>query len=321
MSKLYFYVFYCLFGLHSVQAAIFLQKGMETYEAIESPELIQGELKSLGSTRLQPLMELWAEAFHRIYKDSHFDIKSAGSSTAPPALRNDEVSIAAMSREMTYDEQNSFQTEKGYLPLKLQVALDAVAIYVNRKNPINSITLPELDAIFSQNRACHWSEDIVEWSQVGWAYGKKIELFGHNKSSGAHKILLESVLCHGKFKENIPAFKLQDELLHKVSQNHYGIGYSSLNTSTSYNIKILSLSRFPYFPAYEPSPKNIASGAYPLTRYLYLYVNKIPGQDLPLFLFEFIKFVLSKQGQALVEQTGATPMTPHLIGLELLKLQ
>jgi len=287
---------------------------------LDKPKDISGLIVSRGSTRLNPLLIAWATAFQKYYKDIEVDIQAIGSSSAPPALIADEVNIAAMSRPMKQKERNDFKQEKGYFPLEISVSLDAIAIYVNRRNPLNHITLEQVESIFSSTQTCGNDLDIHLWRDLGWQRGGDILLFGHHNKAGAYSYFRKKVLCGGEYKAGIKEHITQDELLHTVSINRTGIGYSSIRLSRFYGTKPLAISRAPYFPAYMPSEKNIAAGTYPLSRHLYLYLDQPPKQSLPLLLKEFIKFILSNEGQRIVHQTGAVPLLPHLIGLELLKM-
>ena len=166
---------------------------------------ISGNLSSVGSDTLANLMTLWAEEFNRAYPNVNIQIQAAGSSTAPPALTEGTSNLGPMSREMKDDELEAFESKYGYKPTAIPVAIDALAVMVNKDNPVKGLTMEQVDAIFSTTLKCGGAKEIETWGDAGvsaWA-SKSIQLYGRNSVSGTYGYFKEHALCKGDFKNNV----------------------------------------------------------------------------------------------------------------------
>jgi phosphate transport system substrate-binding protein len=275
---------------------------------------IAGNLSSVGSDTLANLMTLWAEEFNREYPNVNIQIQAAGSSTAPPALTEGTSNLGPMSREMKDDELEAFEDKYGYKPVAVPVAIDALAVMVNKDNPVKGLTVPQVDAIFSSTRKCGYETDIQTWGEAGVsAWGSKsIQLYGRNSVSGTYGYFKENALCKGDFKSNVNEQPGSASVVQSVTSSKNGIGYSGMGYSTS-GIRMVPLAKKAGQPFVEATPENAIKGAYPLTRYLYVYVNKKPNQPLPPLENEFMKMVLSKAGQQVVIKDGYIPLPANVV--------
>lgn len=284
---------------------------------------VSGNLSSVGSDTLANLMTLWAEAFKRQYPNVNIQVQAAGSSTAPPALTEGTSNLGPMSRKMKSGEIESFEKKYGYKPTPIRVAIDALAVYVHKDNPIKGLYLPQVDAIFSTTRKCGYPEDATRWGQVGlegeWA-NRDIQLFGRNSVSGTYGYFKTHALCKGDFKNNVNEQPGSASVVQGVTASLNGIGYSGIGYKTS-GVKAVPLAKKPGDRFVEATPENAVAGKYPLARFLYIYVNKHPNQPLPPLEREFIKLVLSTTGQETVVKDGYVPLPASLVSKELAKLQ
>lgn len=267
---------------------------------------VSGSLSSIGSDTLNNLMTLWAEEFNKFYPNVNVQIQGAGSSTAPPALTEGTAMLAPMSRGMRQSEIQEFEARFGYRPTELPVAVDMLAVYVNRDNPIESLSLPQVDAIFSATRRCGFAEDITRWGQLGltgaWS-NRDFALYSRNAVSGTYGFFKDNAMCGGDFKSSINEQPGSSSVVQGVTESINGIGYSGIGYRTS-GVRALSIAATDGGVAYEPSPANAASGDYPLARYLFVYINKHPNRELDPLTREFVKMVYSKQGQEVVDRDG-----------------
>jgi phosphate transport system substrate-binding protein len=184
-------------------AAIALGANLPAYQTVSG---ISGQLKSVGSDTLNNEMERWAKGFEAHYPGVKIEIEGKGSATAPPAPLEGAAQFAPMSRPMTADEIGAFEKKYGYKPARFRVAVDALAIYVNKDNPILCLTLQQLDQIFSATRQGSGSNSIDTWGGVGmtgeWAT-KPISIFGRNTLSGTYEFFKQTVLYNGEYKESV----------------------------------------------------------------------------------------------------------------------
>ncbi|MDP3876874.1 MAG: phosphate ABC transporter substrate-binding protein PstS family protein [Methylobacter sp.] len=270
---------------------------------------ISGTLSTVGSDTLANLMSLWAETFNNFYPNVTIQLQAAGSSSAPPALTVGAANLGAMSRNMKDDEIEKFENNYGYKPTAFPVAVDALAVMVNKDNPIKGLSMDQIDAIFSETLKCGASKEIETWGDAGlavWA-AKKIQLYGRNSVSGTYGYFKEHALCKGDFKSNVNEQPGSASVVQSVTTSVNGIGYSGLGYSTS-GIRVLPLARKNSTDYIEPTAENALKGTYPLTRYLFVYVNMKPNQPLPPLEKEFLKMVLSKEGQEIVIKGGYIPL-------------
>lgn len=275
---------------------------------------VAGNLSSVGSDTLANLMTLWAEEFNRNYPNVNIQIQAAGSSTAPPALTEGTSNLGPMSREMKDDEVEDFEDKYGYKPTAIPVAVDALAVLVNKDNPIQGLSMDQVDAIFSSTRKCGADAKIETWGQAGVAaWGSKtIQLYGRNSVSGTYGYFKEHALCKGDFKSNVNEQPGSASVVQSVTTSVNGIGYSGMGYSTS-GVRMVPLARKGSNAFVEATPENALNGTYPLTRYLFIYVNKKPNQPLPPLENEFIKMVLSKTGQQAVIKDGYIPLPAKVV--------
>lgn len=270
---------------------------------------VAGNLTSVGSDTLNNLMTLWAEDFKKQYPNINIQIQGAGSSTAPPALTQGTANLGPMSRLMKEGEVEAFEKKKGYKPFAVPVAIDALAVFVHKDNPVKFMSMPVLDAVFSSTRKCGFEKPVSKWGDAGlsgaWAT-RDIQLYGRNSVSGTYGYFKEHALCKGDFKTNVNEQPGSASVVQSVSSSLNGIGYSGIGYKTS-GVRAVPL-KGADGEIYEANEKNALSGKYPLARYLYVYVNKNPKQPLQPLEAEFLKMVLSKQGQSVVEKDGYIPL-------------
>lgn len=301
------------FGLMGANAAT-VQTVDEALPDYKKATGVSGNLSSVGSDTLANLMTLWAEEFNREYPNVNIQIQAAGSSTAPPALTEGTANLGPMSREMKEDELEAFEDKFGYKPTAIPVAIDALAVLVNKDNPIKGLSIDQVDAIFSTTLKCGYEKDIATWGDAGVAaWGSKtIQLYGRNSVSGTYGYFKEHALCKGDFKNNVNEQPGSASVVQSVTTSTNGVGYSGMGYSTS-GVRMVPLAKKAGQPFVEATPENAVNGSYPLTRYLYVYVNKKPNEALPPLENEFIKMVLSKAGQKVVIKDGYIPLPAKIV--------
>ncbi|MDO7596723.1 MAG: phosphate ABC transporter substrate-binding protein PstS family protein [Pseudomonadota bacterium] len=272
-----------------------VDSALPDYEKVSG---ISGSLSSVGSDTLANLMTLWAEEFKREYPNVSIQVQAAGSSTAPPALTEGTSNFGPMSRKMKDGEEAAFEAKYGYKPTEIRVAIDALAVFVHKDNPIEGLSIPQVDAIFSATRKCGNAEDITNWSQLGLDLGS-MQLYGRNSVSGTYGYFKEKALCKGDYKNSVNEQPGSASVVQGITKSLNGIGYSGIGYLTS-GVKPVALTKTPGEPFIEATKANAANGTYPLSRYLYVYVNKAPNKPLAPIDREFIKMVLAKVGQQVV---------------------
>lgn len=289
-------------------AAADVDPKLPNYNAVSG---VSGNLSSIGSDTLNNLMALWAEEFNRFYPNVNIQVQGAGSSTAPPALTEGTATLAPMSRGMRQSEIQAFEQRFGYAPYELPVAVDMLAVYVNKDNPLPGLSIPQVDAIFSATRRCDFSSDITRWGQVGmtgaWA-NRDFALYSRNAVSGTYGYFKDNALCGGDFKSSINEQPGSSSVVQGVSESINGIGYSGIGYRTS-GVRVLPLAAEHGGELFEATADNAATGDYPLARFLYIYINKNPNQDLDPQTREFVKMLYSKQGQEVVFRDGYVPLS------------
>ncbi|WP_265686124.1 PstS family phosphate ABC transporter substrate-binding protein [Vibrio paucivorans] len=282
---------------------------------------VSGSILSVGSDTLAGMTTLWVEEFKALYPSVNGQVQASGSSTAPPALTEGTAQFGPMSRPMRKREIEAFEREHGYKPTELRVAIDAIGVFVHRDNPIQGLNFDQLDAIFSVTLRCGATEPIQTWSQLDidfdWAK-RGMQLFGRNSVSGTYGYFKKNALCGGDFKNNVNEQPGSASVVQSVASSINTIGYSGVGYQVS-GVKLIPIAKQgkEYI---QPSQKNILSGEYPLSRYLYVYINKHPSKPLSPIEREFIRFIFSEQGQALVEKDGYVPISGDIAQLELAKV-
>lgn len=289
-----------------------VDQGLKSYERVGG---VSGNLSSVGSDSLANMMTLWAEEFKRHYPNVNVQIQAAGSSTAPPALTEGTSSLAPMSRKMKDSELQAFEEKYGYKPVEIPVAIDALAVFAHKDNPIKGLTMAELDAVFSSTRLCGHDSDITTWGQAGldgqWA-NRDIQLYGRNSVSGTYGYFKEEALCKGDFKNGVNEQPGSASVVQSISQSLNAIGYSGIGYRTS-SVRTVPLAAAEGEEYIDATAENAVSGNYPLSRFLYVYVNKAPNRELAPLEREFVKLMLSKEGQEVVFKDGYVPMPKRVV--------
>jgi phosphate transport system substrate-binding protein len=284
---------------------------------------VSGNLSSVGSDTLANLMTLWAEDFKRAYPNVNIQIQAAGSSTAPPALTEGTSNVGPMSRAMKDKEIQAFEEKFGYKPTPIRVAIDALAVFAHKDNPIKGMSISDVDAVFSSTRKCGAPEDVTKWGQLGVTgqlANQDIQLYGRNSVSGTYGYFKKKALCKGDFKPSVNEQPGSASVVQSVSTSLNALGYSGIGYVTT-GVKAVPLAKRDGDAYVEATAENAVNGSYPLARFLYVYVNKHPNKPLPPLEREFFKLVLSQQGQEIVAKDGYFPIPASVVEQELAKLQ
>lgn len=280
---------------------------------------VSGNLKSIGSDSLNNLMALWAEGFRSAYPNVQIEIEGKGSGTAPPALIGGNAQFGPMSRPMKSAEIQEFEKRYGYPPTAIRGAVDALAVYVHKDNPIKCLSLQQVDAIFSKTRNGGYANNITTWGQLGltgeWA-NRPISIYGRNSASGTYGYFKEVALFNGDYKDEVKEQPGSSTVVQGVASDIGGIGYSGVGYKTA-DVRSVPLKADADSDCFDAVAEHAISGDYPIARFLYIYVNKNPNEKLDPLRGEFIRFVYSKQGQEAVVRDGYFPVLKSLADQDL----
>jgi phosphate transport system substrate-binding protein len=289
------------------QDGVKLDPGLDSYQAVSG---VSGNLSSVGSDTLNNLMTLWAETFYRFYPNVKIQIEGKGSTTAPPALIAGTAQLGPMSRPMRGSEIDQFEKKFGYKPIPVRTAVDALAVFVNKDNPIQCLNMEQLDAIFSKSRRLGYKEDVKTWGQLGltgdWA-NRPLSLYGRNSASGTYGFFKEHALKNGDYKDEVKEQPGSASVVQGVTVDRYGIGYSGIGYATA-GVRAVPIAEKAGVACVEATAENSYAGTYPLARFLYVYINKPPGKSLDPLTHEFVKLMVSKEGQQVVVKDGYFPI-------------
>lgn len=293
------------------QAQVKVDPALDSYTPVSG---VSGNLKSLGSDTLNNLMTLWAEGFNAMYPNVKIEIEGKGSSTAPAALIAGTAHFGPMSRPMKGKEEDDFEKKYGYKPTAVRSAIDALALYVHKDNPITCLSLQQIDAIFSKTRNGGLNQDIKTWGDVGltgdWST-RPISLYGRNSASGTYGYFKEVALFNGDFKDEVKEQPGSSTVVQGVASDIGGVGYSGVGYKTA-DVKFVQMKASADGECFGPTAEHAGSGDYPIARFLYIYVNKNPNEKLDPLRGEFIRFIYSKQGQEAVVKDGYFPVLKSL---------
>jgi phosphate transport system substrate-binding protein len=282
---------------------------------------ISGSLSSVGSDTLNNLMTYWSEDFAKFYPNVKVQVEGKGSSTAPPALISGTSQLGPMSRTMKNTEIDEFEKRFGYKPTQIRVAVDSLAVFVNKDNPVECLSLPQVDAIFSKSRRLGYKEDVKTWGQAGlkqdWT-DRPISIYGRNSASGTYGFFKEHVLGNGDYKDEVKEQPGSASVVQGVTVDRFGIGYSGIGYATP-GVRAIPLSKAEGGTCVEPNSTNAYSGKYPIARFLYVYVNK-PSKGMEPLTREFLKMVLSKEGQEEVVKDGYFPLPVNVLEEDVKKI-
>ena len=303
----------CLTAGAAVRTAVALDQeidpALKPYAKVSGE--VAGSLKCVGSDTMNNLVALWAEGFKKSYPSVPEGIEGKGSASAPPALTEGTSTFGPMSRDWKPSEIDTFKEKHGYAPTVVPVAIDMLAVFVHKDNPLKSLSLQEVDAIFSKNRTGGGKNEIRTWGDLGlegeWK-DKPISLYGRNATSGTYGYFKENALFKGDFKPTVKEQPGSSAVVQAVASDKYGIGYSGIGYATA-DVRSVPLSAKQGGPVITTEPKFAYSGEYPLSRFLYLSVNHKPGGAIDPLRGEFIRYVLSANGQADVLKDGYLPIT------------
>ncbi len=284
---------------------------------------VSGNLNSVGSDTMNNLMTLWAEGFRRHHPTVRVQVEGKGSSTAPAALIAGTAQLGPMSREMNPLEEDAIEEKYSFGPTQIRAALDTLALYVNKDNPIAALSLPEIDAMYSKSRKGGYPHDLTTWGQLGlkgtWV-GRPISLYGRNSASGTYGFFKDHALFKGDFKDTVKEQPGSASVVQGVSEDLYGIGYSGIGYQTS-GVRAVPVSEKLGGTPYDPTYEHAVDGRYPLARYLYIYIVRDPRRPVDPLTREFLRYVLSREGQEIAVKDGYLPLPSKVVAQELAKLQ
>ena len=274
--------------------------------ASAAPAPIAGSLTIVGSDTASALVLRWSDAFRQQHAGVRVQIQAPGSASAPIALLEGAADIGMMSRPMSEGETDAFRRRYGYAPTRVAVAHDAIVVFVNPANPLQSITRRELDAIYSSTLRCGGAEPLTRWDRLGAPAGH-ILATGRNNASGTSEFFREQALCGGDYRSDVVVWPGHGATVAAVAGNREAIGYAGIGYVNGL-VKPLAYAPDDAGQAVAPVMANVMNGDYALSRLLYLYVNQPPDRAPAPLPAAFLGYVLSADAQALIAEEGFLPL-------------
>jgi phosphate transport system substrate-binding protein len=266
-------------------------------------------IRATGSTTLSPLLHRWGEDFRRIYPQVQINVAGGGSSAGFTALLEGAADLAAMSRPANARELEIFTKKFGYPPAQIAVGIDAIAIYVHKDNPVKSISMKQLDALFSADSK-RGGAAIRTWGELGatgeWV-DKTITLRGPARTHGMYALFREAVLEGSEYRLELNSEIVPSIIVQNIGADERSIGFASHYFETQ-RTRMLAVSTNDTAAPVAPTQASSLNGTYPLARQLFIYLNLKPNQALPAAVAAYLRFTCSKQGQAGAVDEGSYAM-------------
>lgn len=294
---------------------------------------VAGAIVIAGSDTMQPIIAKAAAAFRLFQPGIKIAVQGGGSDSALSAFVQDiassrrgdgnvrghlsanRVEILASSRPLSEGERKNFRSRYGFEVTEIPIALDAIALYVNHQNPLPSLTLDQVDALFSQSRKRGAPSNIATWGQLGLADSweqQPIRLYGRDRRSGTRTLFIHTALLDGTLKSEVKEEPGTAMEILDISRDVLGIGYAGIGFQAS-TVRIVPIAQKAGETPVAPTAETAANGAYPLTRSLYLYAKRNPKGELEPEIAEFLRFINSREGQETIARGGVYPLSSQQV--------
>jgi phosphate transport system substrate-binding protein len=292
--------------------------------------LPDGSIRIMGAEHAQSIVEGFDALFIRTHSGYKFALQLKGTGGAMPGLTHGVTLFGPMGREVVGVEMVPYKKIVGQEPLELRVAhasntshklATSLGIYVNKANPLDRLTMEQVARIFSTGQA---NGDVTRWGQLGlkedWAK-RAIHAYGTPEYTGFGDYMEKHHLAGLPLSPLSEPFPDTADILKHVSEDPAGIGFAAIGRASP-EIKMLELADKEGGPYSAGSREDVVSGKYPLGRYLYFYVRRVPGQPLDPLVKEYMRVVFSKEGQQIIatEPDGYMPLAAGEVAAELAKL-
>ena len=290
----------------------------QSFPEYEPLKLKEGAITSVGSDSMGGLMQLWVDAYKFKQAGVEVNVISRGSATAPVALIDGSADIGPMSRQMKEGEVKEFTSRYGFEPTQIKTAVSGVAVYVSDTNPLEEISLEELDAIYSKDRKREAAQ-ITDWASLGVEgalAGEEIAIFGRTDESIPGYCFKQRALLQGDYTEGVSQIASGESLIEVVRLNKNAIGVGEVLSPLPEGVKMLSVKEAKSSKAFMPTTLAMSTTEYPLSRYLNFYFVKEPNKAVDTATKDFLNFVLSVEGQSVVQANGLTPLTEAVLKAE-----
>jgi phosphate transport system substrate-binding protein len=268
------------------------------FTAVTTPGLHAATITVKGSDTMVILAQKWAEVYMSTHPDVKIQVTGGGTGTGFAALQNQQTDLCNASRKIKPKEVETCIKAFGRRPTEYRVALDGLSVYVHADNPVGELSLEQLEAIFTGK--------IRNWKEVGGP-DAEIILYSRENNSGTYEFFKEHVLQGKDFAAHAQTMPGTAAVLQAVSRARHGIGYGG--AAYGVGAKHLRIRKTANDPAIEPTEENVVNGSYPISRYLYIYVN--PALDKGP-VADYLKWIRSDAGQAVVKEVGYYPLPPEL---------
>ena len=306
MSRSYLLIL-CLIGVFQGFTDMASAQALKKYRPVWN---LAGKIRVAGSGALNGELELLADAFQQIYPGVEIAVERNGDERTPRALLAGAADLGSLSRALTREEAAAIETRYGTSPIGIVVGLDALAIYVNRENPLACLSIPDLDRIFSANRIASGGDSIERWglvlSDAGWRE-KPITRLGRREDSGSYAFFRNSVMDGDAFRPDVTALESGQAVLRAVARDRYAIGYSSSGFLAE-DVRAVAISNDSGATCRALTAGNVARGDYPLARSLYIYTLKSQDAQTNLISAEFLRYLVSREGQMKMTAIGFIPI-------------
>ena len=305
-------IYVCL--LISALFTCFVATGCSSDTSSSKSAKVYGTISVSGSSTMTNLMSIWCKDYSDIYNNTNCIVESFGSGRAPQDLIEGSVDIGMMSEPMSSEDKRAFKNTYGYEPLEIKIAINMIAVLVNTENPIDCLTIDQIDGIYSNTYKCQGSSDISAWgilNQIGEWSNMPIKIYSRTPTSGTYNIFKNIALCGGTYKNTITKLASSRDIGEFVSQDIYSIGYSGTGLQTP-NVKAVGVGKTKD-KCYLPESNNAVSKDYPLTRDLYLYFRESPSKGMKNVTTNFLEYVFSKQGQDAIKEAGLVKLPKSIL--------
>ena len=288
-------------------------------------------LTSFGTDTMDDLMKLWIAGFHEEQPGVSINLESKASISVPAAITAGSAQLAPLSREMNPTEVEAFRAKHGYAPTEIAVALGsyrtptrtvALTFYVNDANPLTRLSLDQLDSIWCTTFHRGGASPVTEWGQLGltgdWAH-RPIHLVGVQPPDGVPNFISRRVCENGQLREAIRGEKngeptsVLTRIVKDVAADPDALGYAGFHNRQpgTHQVLIAQTAQGPYF---QGTFEEVRTAVYPLTRFVYIYIDHVPGKPVDPGVKQFLDYILSFEGQTKVEEEGIfMPLPPHVV--------